>query len=54
MAAAGLGRAIGEVLVPESDNLAAAKLLFELGAVDVNAVDTLGNSALALRGVHAA
>lgn len=46
MAAAGLGRAIGEVLVPESDNLAAAKLLFELGAVDVNAVDTLGNSAL--------
>ena len=46
MAAAGLGRAIGEVLVPESDNLAAAQLLFELGAVDVNAVDTLGNSAL--------
>ena len=46
MAAAGLGRAIGEVLVPESDNLAAAKLLVELGAVDVNAVDTLGNSAL--------
>jgi ankyrin repeat protein len=46
MAAAGLGRAIGEVLVPESDNLAAAKLLFELGAVDVNVVDTLGNSAL--------
>src|SRR5436190_19722575 len=46
MAAAGLGRAIGEVLVPESDNFAAAKLLVELGAVDVNAVDTLGNSAL--------
>jgi ankyrin repeat protein len=46
MAAAGLGRAIGEVLVPESDNFAAASLLFELGAVDVNAVDTLGNSAL--------
>jgi len=46
MAAAGLGRAIGEVLVPESDNLAAAQLLFELGAVDVDAVDTLGNSAL--------
>jgi ankyrin repeat protein len=46
MAAAGLGRAIGEVLVPESDNLAAAQLLFELGGVDVNAVDTLGNSAL--------
>ena len=46
MAAAGLGRAIGEVLVAESDNLEAAKLLFELGAVDVNAVDTLGNSAL--------
>ena len=46
MAAAGLGRAIGEVLVPESDTLAAAKLLFELGAVDVNAVDTIGNTAL--------
>jgi ankyrin repeat protein len=46
MAAAGLGRAIGEVLVPESDTLAAAKLLFELGAVDVNAVDHIGNSAL--------
>ena len=46
MAAAGLGRAIGEVLVPESDNLAAAKLVTELSAVDVNAVDTLGNSAL--------
>ena len=46
MAAAGLGRAIGEVLVPESDTLAAAKLLFELGGVDVNAVDNIGNSAL--------
>jgi ankyrin repeat protein len=46
MAAAGLGRAIGEVLVPESDTLAAAKLLFELGAVDVNAVDHIGNTAL--------
>jgi uncharacterized protein len=46
MAAAGLGRAIGEVLVPERESLAAAQLLFELGAVDVNAVDTLGNSAL--------
>jgi ankyrin repeat protein len=46
MAASGLGRAIGEVLVPEHDTLAAAKLLFELGAVDVHAVDAIGNSAL--------
>jgi ankyrin repeat protein len=46
MAAAGLGRAIGEVLVPEAETLAAAKLLFELGSVDVNAVDHIGNSAL--------
>jgi ankyrin repeat protein len=46
MAAAGLGRAIGEVLVPERDTLKAAQLLFELDGVDVNAVDTLGNSAL--------
>jgi ankyrin repeat protein len=46
MAAAGLGRVPGEVLVPEADTLAAAKLLFEMGAADVNAIDTLGNSAL--------
>ena len=46
MAAAGLGRAIGEVLVSEDETLAAAKLLFELGGVDVNVVDTIGNSAL--------
>jgi uncharacterized protein len=46
MAAAGLGRAIGEVIVPERDTLAAAKLLFELGDVDVHAVDAVGNSAL--------
>ena len=46
MAASGLGRAIGEVLVPEHETFAAAKLLFELGAVDVHAVDAIGNSAL--------
>jgi ankyrin repeat protein len=46
MAAAGLGRAIGEVLVPESDTLAAARLILELGGAEVNAVDTIGNSAL--------
>jgi ankyrin repeat protein len=46
MAAAGLGRAIGEVLVPESDTLAAAKLVIEMGGADVNAVDHIGNSAL--------
>jgi len=46
MAASGLGRAIGEVLVSEGETLAAAKLLFELGGVDVNVVDTIGNSAL--------
>lgn len=46
MAAAGMGRVIGEVLVPESQTLAAAQYLFELGAPDVNATDELGNSAL--------
>jgi ankyrin repeat protein len=46
MAAAGLGRVLGEVIVPESDTLAAAKLLFEMGAADANAVDELGNTAL--------
>jgi hypothetical protein len=43
--AAGLGRVPGEVLVPESDTLAAARLAVEFGA-DVNAVDAVGNHAL--------
>jgi uncharacterized protein len=46
MAAAGMGRVIGEVAVPEARTLEAAKYLFELGDPDVNAVDELGNSAL--------
>jgi ankyrin repeat protein len=46
MAAAGMGRVIGEVAVPEARMLDAAKYLFELGDPDVNAVDELGNSAL--------
>jgi ankyrin repeat protein len=46
MAAAGLGRVLGEVLVPESETLAAARLLIEMGAVDVNAADAIGNTAL--------
>jgi ankyrin repeat protein len=46
MAAAGLGRVLGEVLVPEEKTLAAATLLFEMGAADVNAADKLGNTAL--------
>ncbi|MGE3509353.1 MAG: ankyrin repeat domain-containing protein [Vicinamibacterales bacterium] len=46
MAAAGMGRVIGEVLVPETDTLAAAKYILELGGVDVNAADDLGNTAL--------
>ena len=46
MAAAGLGRVSGEVLVPESQTLAAAKLVMELGGFDVNAVDSVGNTAL--------
>jgi ankyrin repeat protein len=45
MAAAGLGRVRGEVIVPESATLAAARLAVGLGA-DVNAVDDVGNSAL--------
>ena len=53
MAAAGLGRAIGEVLVPESDNLAAAKLLFELGARRRQRRRHARQQRLALRGVHA-
>jgi ankyrin repeat protein len=46
MAAAGLGRSIGEILVPESETLAAAKMVLELGDADINAVDTVGNTAL--------
>ena len=46
MAAAGMGRVIGEELVPEAQTLAAAKYVLELGNADVNAVDALGNSAL--------
>jgi ankyrin repeat protein len=46
MAAAGLGRVQGEVLVPESQTLAAAKLVVELGGADVDAVDAVGNTAL--------
>jgi ankyrin repeat protein len=46
MAAAGLGRVQGEVLVPEKDTLAAAELIAQLGGTDVNAVDAIGNSAL--------
>jgi ankyrin repeat protein len=46
MAAGGLGRVIGEVLVPESETLAAAKYVLELGGADIDAVDTLGNTAL--------
>jgi ankyrin repeat protein len=49
MAAAGLGRVSGEVLVPESQTLAAARLVLEMSGpagVDVNAVDVVGNTAL--------
>lgn len=46
MAAAGLGRVLGENLTPEKDSVAAAKMILELGGVDVNAVDTLGQTAL--------
>jgi ankyrin repeat protein len=46
MAAAGMGRVIGEVAVPEARTLEAAKYLLEMGDPDVNAVDELGNSAL--------
>lgn len=46
MAAAGLGRVQGEVLVSEKDTFEAAKLVVELGAADINAVDAVGNTAL--------
>ena len=45
MAAAGLGRVPGEVRVPESDTLAAAKLAVQFGA-DVDPPDAVGNTAL--------
>tara|TARA_B100001123_G_scaffold352041_4_gene403341 strand:- start:9359 stop:10933 length:1575 start_codon:yes stop_codon:yes gene_type:complete len=47
MAAAGLGRVMGEVSVPDSHVLEATKVLVELEALgDVDAVDSLGNTAL--------
>jgi ankyrin repeat protein len=46
MGAAGLGRSIGEILVPERQTLAAAKLVLDLGDADINAVDAVGNTAL--------
>jgi hypothetical protein len=46
MAAAGLGRVLGENLTPEKDSVEAAKYILELGGVDVNAVDTMGQTAL--------
>ena len=47
MAAAGLGRVMGEVSVPDSRVLEATKVLVELGALgDIDAVDNLGNTAL--------
>jgi len=46
MAAAGLGRVLGENSTPEEASVEAAKYILELGGVDVNAVDTLGQTAL--------
>ncbi|MBM3770892.1 MAG: hypothetical protein FJW27_06320 [Acidimicrobiia bacterium] len=46
MAAAGMGRVIGEVLVPEPPTLEAAKYILSLGSPEINAVDALGNSAM--------
>ena len=47
MAVAGLGRVLGEITVPDSQMLAAAETLVELGGLgDVNAADTTGNTAL--------
>ena len=47
MAAAGLGRVLGETTVPDRQMFAAVQTLAELGALgDVNAADTLGNTAL--------
>jgi ankyrin repeat protein len=46
MAAAGLGRVLGENLTPEKASVEAAKYILELGGIDVNAVDTMGQTAL--------
>lgn len=46
MAAAGMGRVIGEVLVPEAPTLEAARYILSLGEAEINAVDALGNSAM--------
>ena len=46
MGAAGLGRVLGEILTPDKASVEAAKYILELGGTDVNAVDTLGQTAL--------
>ena len=47
MAAAGLGRVMGEVSVPDSHVVETTKVLIELEALgDINTVDSLGNTAL--------
>lgn len=46
MAAAGMGRVIGEVLVPEAPTLEAVKYILSLGEAEIDAVDALGNSAM--------
>jgi ankyrin repeat protein len=51
MAAAGLGRILGENTVPEANLLDAAKLAIELGA-DVEAADDFGNTALHYAAYH--
>lgn len=46
MAAAGLGSVVGETWTPEKNFLEAAKLIVELSGVDINQVDSLGQTAL--------